>query len=71
MSPVKGASACRKRIDVRTDLDMMSVTGVENLTVSLGSGLFGDFKYSTQLSVIYYNSIKYKFWHRTCMSMRL
>jgi hypothetical protein len=71
MSPVKGASACRKRIDVRTDLDMMSDTGVENLTVLLGRGLCGNFKYSNQLSVIYYNSLNKKFWHRTCMFMHL
>ena len=38
MSPVKEAKACRKRIDVRTDLDKMNDLGVEKLTVLVRRG---------------------------------
>jgi len=38
MSPVKEAKACRKLIDVRTDLDRMNDLGVEKLTVLVSRG---------------------------------
>ncbi len=44
MSPVKEADACRKFIDVRTDLDRMNDLGVEKLTVLLSLGFCNDSK---------------------------